>query len=358
MRIRIPKTTLEVTPPKVVPEKKRVEMSKKEEKRERRKETPCRPLDKYRGLEFLERGSYGEVYRAKDQYGNPVALKNIIVRSNERYGFPPAALREIDIMLELNHPNVVKTHEVIAGSAKNEFYLVMEFGGIDLHRLTSTHRIRYDQAEIKSIMIMLLKGIAYLHDEMIMHRDIKPANLLINSDGILKVCDFGLARSFGDADPDYSPGVVTLWYRAPEVLMGSRKYSSGVDMWAVGCIFAELLLGEALFQSKTELQQLYAIFSLLGRPGVHNWKNFDSLPHVRQFNFSAFANESSLQNRIGYLLHSGKMTEAALLLLEGMLRYDPEERFSAREALAHPYFSEMPKPREHHLIRNARFHKH
>jgi len=185
-------------------------------------------------------------------------------------------------------------------------------------------------------MYQIVKGIAYCHCHRVLHRDLKPQNLLIDKKGFIKLADFGLARAFNLPVRTYTHEVVTLWYRSPEILLGTKHYSTPVDIWAIGCIFAEMILQTALFQGDSEIDQLYKIFHILGTPTEQDWPGFSQLPHYK----SSFPmwNENKIP-----LIMKDFLDEDALDLLSKMLIYEPSRRISAKAALNHPYFKDLDK---------------
>ncbi|CAE7739778.1 CRK2 [Symbiodinium sp. CCMP2592] len=186
------------------------------------------------------------------------------------------AIREISLLKELQHPNIVRLCDVI--HTERKLTLVFEYLDQDLKKLLDMCDGGLDPATTKSFLYQLLRGIAYCHAHRVLHRDLKPQNLLINREGSLKLADFGLARAFGIPVRSYTHEVVTLWYRAPDVLMGSRKYSTPVDIWSVGCIFAEMVNGRPLFPGDTDANQLQKIFKILGTPSESTWPTITELP--------------------------------------------------------------------------------
>ena len=190
-----------------------------------------------------------------------MALKEIHLDAEE--GTPSTAIREISLMKELKHVNIVRLHDVIHTETK--LILIFEFCDQDLKRYMDTHGERgaLDPNTVRSFMYQLLKGTAFCHENRVLHRDLKPQNLLIDRDGNLKLADFGLARAFGVPLRTYTHEVVTLWYRAPEILLGGRQYSTGVDMWSVGCIFAEMCTRKPLFPGDSEIDEIFKIFRYL-----------------------------------------------------------------------------------------------
>ncbi len=222
----------------------------------------CRNVENYEWLNRIEEGTYGVVYRAKDKRtGQVVALKKLKMEK-EKEGFPITSLREINMLLKAEHPNIVHVREIVVGNNMDKIYIVMDYVEHDLKSLMETMKQPFLEGEVKTLMLQLLSAVHHLHDNWILHRDLKASNLLLSHKGILKVGDFGLAREYGSPLKPYTPVVVTLWYRAPELLLGVKEYSTAVDMWSVGCIFAEFLIHKPLFQGKSEIDQLNQIFKV------------------------------------------------------------------------------------------------
>jgi len=193
-----------------------------------------------------------------------------------------------------------------------------------------------DKATVKSYLYQLLKGVSYIHKFKILHRDLKPQNLLISREGILKIADFGLARGYGIPVKNYTHEVVTLWYRPPDVLLGSKNYLTTVDMWSIGCIFAEMINGKPLFTGVSETDQLKKIFKIRGTPTENHWPEAYKLPEWNSENFEQHP-EDNLSKFVP------KLDQEGLELLISMLQLDPEKRVSANEALNHPYFNDLQK---------------
>ncbi|WFC99916.1 cyclin-dependent kinase [Malassezia yamatoensis] len=297
----------------------------------------CRSVCEFEKLNRIEEGSYGVVSRARNRNtGQIVALKQLKLEK-EKQGFPITSLREIHTLMEARHPHIVELKEVVVGDTLSQVYLVMEFVEHDLKTLLSTMRTPFLQSEIKTLMQQILSAVAWMHTRWIVHRDLKTSNLLMTNRGQIKIADFGLARLFGDPIQDMTALVVTLWYRAPELLLGTSKYDTAVDMWSVGCIFSELLLKEPLFQGKNETDQLARIFRLLGKPTESTWPGISSTSHGKLIQSSG-PSQSHLPHQFRYC------TAATLDLLERFLTYDPRRRISAQEALQHHYFLESPAP--------------
>ncbi|XP_077923369.1 cyclin-dependent kinase 7 isoform X7 [Halichoerus grypus] len=198
---------------------------------------------RYEKLDFLGEGQFATVYKARDKNTNQiVAIKKIKLghRSEAKDGINRTALREIKLLQELSHPNIIGLLD--AFGHKSNISLVFDFMETDLEVIIKDNSLVLTPSHIKAYMLMTLQGLEYLHQHWILHRDLKPNNLLLDENGVLKLADFGLAKSFGSPNRAYTHQVVTRWYRAPELLFGARMYGVGVDMWAVGCILAELLL--------------------------------------------------------------------------------------------------------------------
>lgn len=200
-----------------------------------------------------------------------MAVKKIKIEHSDE-GIPSTAIREIALLRELNHKNIVNLKEIIHGDDGKGLYLIFEFYNQDVKKYLDINKKPLSIPHVKSIIFQLLNGLLHCHQRRIMHRDLKPSNILIDEDGKhIKIADFGLARSFGLPLKSYTHEVVTLWYRAPEVLLGSKIYSTGIDMWSVGCIMFELAHRKPLFYGESEIGQLFKIFKCLGTPDDSLW---------------------------------------------------------------------------------------
>ncbi|KAF8313859.1 Pkinase-domain-containing protein [Clavulina sp. PMI_390] len=305
--------------------------------------TSCRSVYCYERLNHIEEGSYGVVFRAREkETGDIVAIKKLKL-DEEKNGFPITSLREVMALMICKHENVVPIREIVVGDTLTQVFIVMDFIEHDLKSLLSIMRSPFLQSEIKTLLHQLLSATAHCHSNWVLHRDLKTSNLLMNNRGVMKVADFGLARKFGDPLGDMTQLVVTLWYRAPELLLGETSYSTAVDLWSVGCIFGELILNEPIFQAKGEMEMISMIFKLLGPPTEEIWPGFSSLPLVKTIVIPP-PSPPALRQRFRFI------TEAGLDLLSRLLTYDPEERISAEEALHHPYFREAPLPKHPDLF--------
>ncbi|CAM8947635.1 unnamed protein product [Rhodiola kirilowii] len=305
----------------------------------------CRSVDEFERLNKIDEGTYGVVYRARDKKsGEIVALKKVKME-REREGFPLTSLREINILLSFHHPSIVDVKEVVVGSSLDSIFMVMEYMEHDLKGLMETMKQPYSQSEVKCLMLQLLEGVKYLHNNWVLHRDLKTSNLLLNNRGELKICDFGLSRQYGSPLKPYTQLVVTLWYRAPELLLGAKQYSTAIDMWSLGCIMAELLSKKPLFDGKTEFEQLDKIFRTLGTPSEAIWPGFSKLPGVKA-NFVKHP-YNLLRKKFPATSFTGSpvLSDAGFDLLNKLLTYDPDKRITAEAALNHDWFREVPLPK-------------
>lgn len=218
--------------------------------------------------------------------------------------------------------------------------LVFEFLDQDLKNVIDTCASDGDMGlaleVLKSFLFQLCRGIAFCHHHRVLHRDLKPQNLLISRTGELKLADFGLARAFGIPVRSFTHEVVTLWYRPPDVLLGSRQYSTPVDVWSIGCIFAEMFTGRPLFPGKNDADQLKVIFKIIGTPTPDAWPGMDKLPKYGSEEYKLYPRPKDLSAQVP------GMPPAGVDLLGRMLEADPSKRISAAEALAHPFFAELP----------------
>eukprot|EP01106_Pelomyxa_sp_JSP_P018365 TRINITY_DN837_c0_g1_i15.p1 TRINITY_DN837_c0_g1~~TRINITY_DN837_c0_g1_i15.p1 ORF type:complete len:327 (-),score=93.47 TRINITY_DN837_c0_g1_i15:145-1125(-) len=291
-------------------------------------------IDKYEKLEKLGEGTYGVVFKARNKInGKEVALKKIRMEGEEE-GVPSTAIREIAVLRDLKHPNIVDLIEVVNEGSK--LYLVFEFLDQDLKRYIECVSTPFlDPALVKSYLFQMLLGLDYCHSHRILHRDMKPQNLLIDKMGNLKLADFGLARAFGIPLRPYTHEVVTLWYRAPEILLGSTSYSTGVDIWSTGVIFAELLTKQPLLPGDSEIDELFRIFRLFGTPNERTWPGVTKLP-----DYKATFPIWQAQPLTSVFRQADRHS---LDLLQQMLVYTPSQRVSAKAALQHQYFADLDK---------------
>ncbi|OAA71956.1 Serine/threonine-protein kinase domain protein [Akanthomyces lecanii RCEF 1005] len=303
-------------------------------------------VEGYDKLNDIEEGTYGWVARATQRStGKVVALKRLKLDPADRSGLPVTGLREIQILHDCKHRNVVTLEEVVVGSnvnkMDNSIFLVLEFVEHDIKSILDDMPEPFLASEIKCLLQQLTAGVAYLHENWILHRDLKTSNLLLNNRGQLKIADFGMARYVGDPAPKLTQLVVTLWYRSPELLLGARTYDTAVDMWSIGCIFGELIAREPLLQGTNEVDQVTKIFELCGVPTDDSWPGFRKLPNARSLRFpkTAAATGSVIRARFP------SMTSAGAGLLTELLSLNPDARPSAKQMLRHEYFRQDPKPK-------------
>eukprot|EP01062_Namystynia_karyoxenos_P009865 TRINITY_DN13492_c0_g1_i1.p1 TRINITY_DN13492_c0_g1~~TRINITY_DN13492_c0_g1_i1.p1 ORF type:complete len:481 (+),score=162.45 TRINITY_DN13492_c0_g1_i1:78-1520(+) len=336
----------------------------------------CRSVRVYKRVQTLSEGAYGVVHQAADRStGQKVALKKIKFGEGQGHsadGMPASALREISLLLSISHPNIVAVREAVVGDTPDEIYLVMEYVEHDVRKLITKeserekgYGWRFTAPQAKCLMSQLLSATQYLHSRWILHRDLKTNNLLYGNNGVLKVCDFGMARAHSDPPQAYTPlqWVLTLPFRPPEGLLGAASYGTSVDMWSVGCIFAELLQCKPLFKPQNpqpELDMLEQIFTLLGTPREADWPEFPRLlqadPAVAlqgerrgQLNLPEGWRPRrrlppTLRDRFPAhgVLDQVALTSAGFDLLCRLLSLNPAARPSAADALCHPYLTEDP----------------
>ncbi|KAI8325357.1 Pkinase-domain-containing protein, partial [Martensiomyces pterosporus] len=304
----------------------------------------CSPFEDYELTTKLGEGTFGEVHKAVHKAtGAVVALKRVLMH-NEKEGLPITAIREIKLLKSLNHPNIVPLadmlvkHESRGSGHVPSVYMVFPYMEHDLTGLLENPKIHLRVEHMKLYLRQLLEGTAYLHASKVMHRDMKASNLLVNNEGTLYIADFGLARTFNPDDKkDMTKCVVTRWYRPPELLLGERKYTTAIDMWGIGCIFAEMLLGRPVFQGKTDLDQIEQIMRVCGSPENTSWPRWQSLPDCSQI--GEFAR---YPRRVREEFH--RFGDDAVDLLDQLLQLDPERRPDAAMALKHNFFFTAPFP--------------
>jgi CTD kinase subunit alpha len=233
-------------------------------------------------------GTYGKVYKARNMLtGELVALKRIRMEF-EKDGFPITAMREIKLLESLRHPNVIHLQEMMFEKSMSlediadlgYVYMVFEYMDHDLAGILSHPYFTFEPAHIKNLLLQMLEGMHYLHHRGILHRDIKGSNILLSTNGQLKLADFGLARHYHKRrdNLDYSNRVITLWYRPPELLLGTTTYGPAVDIWSIGCIMLELITKKAIFPGQNEIDQLSRIWNIMGTPTTETWPKVVELP--------------------------------------------------------------------------------
>jgi serine/threonine protein kinase len=302
-------------------------------------------IDNFNIIEEIGKGEYGIVYKARHNESKHLyALKQIDL-SDPKEGVPSTTIREIALLKDIDHPNIIKLYNVIHFVKK--LYLVLEICSSDLKTFISGHKELVSISDAKIIVYQLLKGLELLDSYSIMHRDLKPQNILIiqpdndvekklNFDfPVVKLADFGLARSCSIPVQNYTPGVVTLWYRAPELLLGYPKYNESIEIWSLGCIFFEILTKKALFTGDTENNQLKKIFERLGSPNVVEWPDLKIYPNYETIKNWQNFDEQPLMEYIP------DIDELGYDLLTKMLQMNPKMRISTVEALEHKWFDDI-----------------
>ncbi|CCJ30230.1 unnamed protein product [Pneumocystis jirovecii] len=279
-------------------------------------------------------GTYAIVYLGRQLSTNrKVAIKKIKI-GQLKEGLDISAIREVKFLREIKHENIIELIDVF--SSKKNLNLILEFLTSDLEIIIKDKSLVFSSSDIKSWLLMTLRGLHYLHSYFILHRDLKPNNLLIDVNGVLKIADFGLARDFGNPYVNMTSQVVTRWYRSPELLFGAKSYGTGVDIWSIGCIFAELMLRTPYLPGNTDVDQLDTIFRALGTPTDEDWPGMRQLPDFVEFKqYPKPAHHRDLFTAAG---------EEELHLLEWLLLFDPLKRPSAKQALKSKYFSSYPRP--------------
>lgn len=291
-------------------------------------------MDRYQKIEkngHMGEGTYGVVYKAKDKQTNEfVALKRIRLEVEDE-GIPSTTLREISVLRQLKHPNIVELNDVV--QSEGRLYLVFEFVDRDLKKYLEVCDGPMSPQLVKSYTHQMLSGLHFCHVRGVMHRDLKPQNVLVSRDGRLKLADFGLARSFVPPIRPFTHEVVTLWYRPPEILLGCKTYALPVDVWAIGTMLAEMVTKRPMFPGDSEIDELFKIFRLLGTPNEEVWPGVTALQDWNE-DFPVWPS-LNVARCVPDLCDNG------IDLIEQMLAIDPRRRISCKEALTHPYFSDM-----------------
>ncbi|RKP36258.1 kinase-like domain-containing protein [Dimargaris cristalligena] len=304
----------------------------------------CSKLEEYELANKLGEGTFGEVTKARHRStGQMVALKRIFVQS-ENDGVHITSIREIKILKSLDHPNVVPLIDIaiergnFALRQRANIYMVFPYMDHDLTGLLENPAVRFTLPQIKCYMKQLLSGMHYLHSQKILHRDIKASNLLINNQGTLCIADYGLARAYDpDANEKYTNCVVTRWYRPPELLLSESRYTSAIDMWAIGCVLGEMLRGKPILPGHSDLEQLDCIFRLCGSPSEYTMPGWNDLPGcegVKSF--------KSYPRRVKQEFSNDNVHAADLL--DKLLVLNPKKRLTASQALDHEFFWSEPLP--------------
>lgn len=292
-------------------------------------------------------------------------------------GFPVSALREINVLLALTHENIVSVHEMVVGDDMDKVFMAMEFFECDLKVALrqASDGGPLAQSELKGILQQILAGTEHMHSKWYIHRDLKPSNILVkmgnkNQGGRIALADFGLARRYQEPAFAMTLPVVTLWYRAPELLFGESCYGPAVDMWSIGCIMGELIKSgcssinksvdpddyddsNAILKGQGELDQIDQIFSLLGVPNNETWPSFDKLPNA---NLLRWKNVVDIQLPLQFPIAASTSSRQTFLdangynMLQSFLTLDPSKRLTATSALHHDYFVHGVAPKIPHFF--------
>uniref|UniRef100_H2TJ87 cyclin-dependent kinase n=1 Tax=Takifugu rubripes TaxID=31033 RepID=H2TJ87_TAKRU len=288
-------------------------------------------LETYVKLDKLGEGTYATVFKGRSKLtDNLVALKEIRLEHEE--GAPCTAIREVSLLKDLKHANIVTLHDIV--HTDKSLMLVFEYLDKDLKQYMDDCGNIMNMHNVKIFLFQILRGLSYCHKRKVLHRDLKPQNLLINERGELKLADFGLARAKSVPTKTYSNEVVTLWYRPPDVLLGSSEYSTQIDMWGVGCIFYEMAAGRPLFPGSTVEDELHLIFRLLGTPTEGNWPGISSIEEFKSYNFPKYKPQPIIN-------HAPRVDSEGLELLLSFLRYESKKRISAEDSMKHSYFRQL-----------------
>ncbi|KAL1518042.1 hypothetical protein ABEB36_001728 [Hypothenemus hampei] len=284
-------------------------------------------MNRYTILHQLGDGTYGSVVlgQRKDT-GEKVAIKKM---KRKYYSWDEAMnLREVKSLKKLHHSNVVKLKEVIREN--DVLYFVFEYMQENLYQLIKDRRVPYPEATVRNMLYQILQGLAFIHRHGFFHRDLKPENILCSGPDLVKIADFGLVREIRSRPP-YTDYVSTRWYRAPEVLLHSTNYNSPIDLWAVGCIAAEIYTYRPLFPGNTETDQLYKICAIMGTPDKKKWSEGYQLAGAIGFKFPYFS-KTPLNDVVP------QASVVAIALMDQLMEWNPVHRPTAQGALKHQYF--------------------
>ncbi|EST09220.1 Protein kinase domain protein [Kalmanozyma brasiliensis GHG001] len=337
-----------------------------------RKFVGCSSLDDYEISIKLGQGTFGEVLKGRQILtGTSVALKKVTIH-DAKDGLPITALREIKLLKKLHHPSIVPVIDMAFRPSTErgklgDVYMVEPYMDHDLNGMLENPSIRLEHSQIKLYMQQLLEGTLYLHKNRILHRDMKAANLLINNTGQLQIADFGLARPYRDPGQSwtgkgwtggthrYTNMVVTRWYRPPELLAGEKRYGPPIDMWGIGCILAEMVMGKPLFKGTSEINQLELIAKLCGSPNETSFPGWSTLPGVKDADPTGRPDpHPEIPGQHAFGDHPRRVKEhfrtvydagpGCADLIDKLLVLDPRKRLTAQEALEHEWFWTKPYP--------------
>ncbi|KAG8188160.1 hypothetical protein JTE90_029084 [Oedothorax gibbosus] len=319
-------------------------MERRNEKKDLSKMLENDGVTKYELIGKIGQGAYGQVFKVKSRLNEEVfALKKVAFKKSHKH--KKLAQREMLTLFAMKHKNVVKISDAFPSVDYSFYYLVLEFCEYDLSQILGCRHVKFLLPDIKAILKQLFEGLSHLHQHEFMHRDIKPANLLLTKEGELKIGDFGMSRVLKEKLPNddtpgtYTPRVVTLWYRAPEVLLSQSQYGTAVDMWSAGCVMAKMFTRYPIFPGESEIHQLDLITSLCGSINSESYPDSENIP--------VLANLRLPGNRVRKLSRTIKRVvkdDNAMDLIEGLLTLDPHSRICATASLSHQFFKAEPMP--------------
>eukprot|EP00758_Cryptobia_borreli_P001739 Tbor_TRINITY_DN2491_c0_g1::TRINITY_DN2491_c0_g1_i1::g.2576::m.2576/K19603/MAPK15; mitogen-activated protein kinase 15 len=301
-------------------------------------------IRKYEIQSQLGKGAYGVVWRAIDRRTKQTVAVKKIFDAFQNSTDAQRTYREVMFLQALKHDNIIKLINVHRADNDKDIYLVFEFMETDLHNVIRAKIL--EDVHKQYVIYQLLRTLKYLHSAELLHRDMKPSNLLLNSDCLMKVADFGLARSIlmlekeQASKPVLTDYIATRWYRAPEILLGSTKYTKGVDMWSVGCILGELILEKPIFPGSSTMNQLERIVAVIGKPTPQDIASVNS-----QYAETMLESLTRVTPKLWQEL-CPKATPQAIDLMVKLMKFNPSERLSAKEALSHPYVEGFHNPKE------------
>lgn len=295
------------------------------EKKERQ-----RPMEKYVKLAKIGEGSYGTVYRCRNKDTNAIVAIKKFNESEDDAQIKKIAMREIRMLKQLKHGNLVNLLEVFRN--KRKLHLVFEYCDQTVLNELEKHRKGVPEHKVKKILWQVVKGVQFCHKNNCIHRDVKPENILITKNGVVKLCDFGFARLLTGPGDEYTDYVATRWYRAPELVVGDAQYGPPVDVWAIGCVFGELLNGEPIWPGKSDVDQLYHIQKTLGDLIPRHRKVFNSNQYFRGMVLP------SPRERIPLESIYPTASNHTISFLKACLQMDPIGRSTCKELLEHAYF--------------------
>lgn len=289
-------------------------------------------------MEMIGDGSSASVIRAKDKVSNEIVAMKYLKRTDVASGMRKGIFREITILNNLDHVNIIKFHEVVVGSDIFSLCLILEYCPSSLaHFIDKYPCSTIPHSQIKCITKHMLRGLDYLHKNYVIHRDIKPQNLMISTSGVLKIIDFDLSRRYTDSNKKMSPDVITRWYQPPEILLESPVYGTPVDLWSAGCILAELFKKKPILDGRSDIQQINLIIDLIGSPRVEDW------PELKECKiFVSYNLKNQPFNKLPERFN--ELSSDELDLLSGLFVHNPNKRMSARDCLRHDWFQKAPFP--------------